>query len=183
MQDFNALPAALRPTPEVIARDNELARQAKEIVSEITGRIGLGVKAEQEGYNAVTFGADGRPVSRIVNGVSQMTPEEEAVARAQSAAQAQINRMEAELARVIADRDEITGFEPDGTPRYVRSEQVRQALEGQARSLRLGIVNQMRLNERRWRAEAAPAVQKAETYRAIEADLRAQGKVSYASTL
>jgi len=178
MSNFAHLPESLRPTPEVIARDNELARQSKELVGQITERAGMALKVNEETYNAVTFGADGRPVSRVVNGVQQFSPEEEAVARAQSSAQAEINRMQDELAKLTAMRDEVVTYDRDGTPRFVRSEAVRQSLDGQIRSLELGIVNQKRINERRWREDAATAFKRTANMTALANELEAQGRIT-----
>lgn len=172
------LPDSLRPTSADLARDAALAREAEAILGEVRKRTGMGVKINTEGYNAVTFGPDGKPVARVVNGVPQQSEAEEAVARAQAAANADIMRLEKEIARLVAQRDEISAYEPDGTPRFVRNEAARAALDGQARALRLTKVNQQRLNERRWREAAAPAVRSGESSRQLLKELEAQGKIT-----
>ena len=79
------LPASLQPTAADIARDKELAAEAQAILQEVEASGGGRVKVNTESYNAVTFGPDGKPVSRVRNGVPQQTREQEAVARAQAA--------------------------------------------------------------------------------------------------
>ena len=139
------------------------------------------MKVNTESYNSVTFGPNGQPVSRIRNGVPQQTREEEAVARAQAAANAEILQLEKNLQMLIDRRDEITGYDTDGNPTYVQSEASRKQIEKQIRQLRLGIVNQKRLNERRWRKAAAPVVRQVEedriTAAELEKELRAKGRV------
>lgn len=175
------LPDSLQPTAADRARDAELAREAESILGEIKDRTGMGVKTGQRSYDSVTFGADGSVVSRVTGGVSQMSREEEAVAKAQSASNAELQKMQTELDRLTAMRDEITGYNPDGSPHYVRSESARKTLEAEIRSLKLGLVNQTRLNERRWRNEAAQALQQGETARDVMRDLEARGKVTRVS--
>lgn len=170
------LPDSLRPTAADRANDAKLASKAGAILDQVRSESGLGVKWNTESYNSVTFGADGTPVARVRNGVPQQSSAEEAVARAQSAANSEIKRMEAERDQLTAMRDEISAYEPDGSPRYVRSESSRKNLSDQIRSLELGIVNQMRLNERRWRKEAAPHVERAEQAAELARKLEAAGK-------
>lgn len=175
------LPAALQPTAADLARDTALAAEAKAILKEVEDSGGGRVKINTQSYNSVTFGPDGTPMARVVNGVAQQSPAEEAVARAQAAANHQIVRMENDLQRMIDQRDEITGFEPDGTPKYARAESARQLLEKRIRQLRLGLVNQKRLNERQWRKAAAPAVRQEEqdkiTAKELAKELEAKGRV------
>lgn len=104
------LPVSLQPTAADIARDQQLAREAKAILESVRADGGRGVKTTTDGYNSATFGADGTVVARVVNGVSQMTDTQEAVARAQSAANADIQRLELDIERTIAQRDEISGY-------------------------------------------------------------------------
>lgn len=165
------LPESLQPTAADIARDKELAAEAQSILSELERETGHRVKVNTEGYNAVTFGPDGKPVSRIVNGVAQQTREQEAVARAQAAANSEIMQLEKNLQHLIDQRDEITGYDAEGNPRYLRAEADRQLLDKRIRQLRLGIVNQKRLNERRWRNAAAPAVRQYEQDKIKAAEL------------
>lgn len=172
------LPAILQPTAADHARDAELKAAAESILDEMgAGRV----KVNTEGFNAVTFGPDGQAVSRVRNGVPLQTPEQEAVARAQSAANAEVIAMERNLAFLIDQQDAIDGYDPDGNPRYVRSEAERARLEKQIRQLRLGIINQKRLNERRWRNAAAPTIRRIEEDRIRAADLakelEAKGRV------
>ncbi|WP_227339896.1 hypothetical protein [Sphingopyxis sp. P8] len=179
------LPESLQPTADDVARDAELAREAQSILDEVQKSSGLGVKWNSESYNSVTFGADGSVVSRVVNGVPQQTPEQEAVSAAQASANADIKRLEREIERLTSLRDEITGFDPDGSPRYVRCEETRRALDKDIRSVRFTLIGQQRLNERRWRHEAAPAVHRAEANRNYAAqlarELEAQGRVQRVS--
>lgn len=175
------LPAALQPTAADRARDSALAAEAKAILKEVEDAGGGRVKINTETYNSVTFGPDGKPIARVVNGVAQQSPAEESVARAQAAANHQIVRMENDLQRMIDERDEITGYEPDGTPRYARAECARQILEKRIRQLRLGLVNQKRLNERQWREAAAPAVRQEEqdkiTWQELANELESKGRI------
>lgn len=170
------LPESLRPSATDLARDEDLARQAKAIVGQVQASSGVGIKWNTDTYSSTRFGADGSVVSRVVNGVAQQSPEQEAVAGAQAAANADLMRLGAELSRIETMRDEISGYERDGSPRYVRKPDQRASLDKQARSLRLGYINQTRLNERRWREEAAPAVNRAEQTRELARELEAQGK-------
>lgn len=172
------LPPELTPTAEVLARDTQLAQQAQALVTQ----NGMGVKVQRESYNSVQFGADGRVISRVRNGVQQLTDEEQAVARAQSAAKAELDSMQAEIERLTKDRDELTSYNPDGSPNYRRGEVARKSLDGQIRSLQLGLINQKRLNERRWRNEAASSFNEINDLRALAAELEAQGKVTRART-
>lgn len=175
------LPAALQPTAADLVRDAELAAEAKAILQEVEATGGGRVKVNTESFNSVTFGPDGRPVARVRNGVALQTPEQEAVARAQSAANAEVMAMERNLEHLVQRRDEISGYDPEGNPRYVRSDNQRSQLEKQIRQLRLGIVNQKRLNERRWRNAAAPAIRRLEEDKIRAADLakelEAKGRV------
>lgn len=175
------LPAALQPTAADRARDSALAAEAKAILKEVEDAGGGRVKINTETYNSVLFGPDGKPIARVVNGVAQQSPAEESVARAQAAANHQIIRMENELQRMIDERDEITGYEPNGAPKYARAESARQILEKRIRQLRLGLVNQKRLNERQWREAAAPAVRQEErdkiTWQELASELESKGRV------
>lgn len=181
----NPLPDSLKPTPADIARDKELANHAKAILGEIEAAGGGRVKVNTEGYSSVQFGPDGSVVARVINDVPQQSVAQEAVARAQSAANAEVIAMEQRLAKLIADRDEINGYNQDGSPRYVRDESLRKNLDNRARELRLGIVNQKRLNETRWRTEAAPYImQEAEdriTAAELAKELEAKGRVQRAN--
>lgn len=177
----NPLPESLQPTPADIAHDRALAAEAQAILKEVEASGGGRVKINTESYNAVSFGPDGKPVTRVVNGVPQQTPEQEAVARAQAAANHEVMQIERNLQHLITQRDEITGYDTKGEPIFVRSEATRNQLEKQIRQLRLGLVNQKRLNERRWRNSAAPAVRQAEENRRRAAELaqelQAKGQV------
>lgn len=176
-----ALPESLQPTAADIARDRQLAAEAQAILKEVEAKTGTRVKWNTQSYDSITYGPDGQHVARVTNGVSQMTREQEAVARAQSAANAEIIRMEGDLQRLIDQRDEITGYDQAGSPRYARHETDRQLLDKRITQLRLGLVNQKRLNERRWRNAAAPAVRRAEADRITAAELtkelEAKGRV------
>lgn len=177
----DTLPDSLQPTAADIARDKELAAEAQSILGEIERESGHRVKVNTESYNSVTFGPDGKPVARVRNGVPLQSREEEAVARAQAAANAEIIQLERNLQKLVDRRDEITGYDTEGKPIYARPEAERKQLEKQIRQLRLGIVNQKRLNERRWRKAAAPYVRQAEedriTATELEKELRAKGRV------
>lgn len=175
------LPDSLQPTAADIARDKQLAAEAKSILGEIERSTGSRVKVNTESYNSVTFGPDGKPVARVRNGVPLQSREEEAVARAQAAANAEIMQMERNLQRLIDQRDEIKGYDTEGEPIYVRHEADRQHIGKLITQLRLGLVNQKRLNERRWRREAAPLVRQASqdriTAAALSKELEAKGRV------
>ena len=175
------LPESLQPTAADIARDKELAAEAEAILKEVEASGGGRVKVNTESYNSVTFGPDGKPVARIRNGTPLQTREEEAVARAQAAANGEIIQLEKNLEHLVEKRDEITGYDTDGNPLYAHSDTQRQQLERQIRQLRLGIVNQKRLNERRWRRDAAPAVRQADEDKISAAklanELEAKGRV------
>ncbi|WP_341712061.1 hypothetical protein [Erythrobacter sp.] len=93
------------------------------------------------------------------------------MARAQAAANGEIIQLERNLQTLVDRRDQITGYDTEGNPRYVHSEAQRTQYDKQIRQLRLGIVNQKRLNERRWRKAAAPAVRQAQDDRARLAEL------------
>jgi hypothetical protein len=166
-----SLPDYLQPTAADIARDKQLAAQAEAIKAEMEADGAGRVKVNTESYNSVTFGADGQVLARITNGVSQMSRTEEAVARAQSAANAEIQQMEKRLQKLTHDRDEFDGYDNDGKPKFLRAESDRKLLDKQARELRLGMANQMRLNERRWRNEAAPFALQEERDMITAADL------------
>ncbi len=168
------LPASLKPTPEVFARDQELASEGNALLEELSRESGLRVRTNVETYNAVTFGPDGTPVARVRNGQPLQTREEEAVAKAQAAANSEINRLERDLRDLINRRDEISAYDSDGNPIYVRGAAARKQLDAQVRHVHLGLINQKRLNERRWRKEAAPAVRRAENERIAMQELAAQ---------
>lgn len=176
------LPPSLQPTAADIARDADLARQADELLQGIRSRTGMGVKVNQQGYNSVTYGLDGSVVSRVINGVAQQSDAQEAVNAAQSSANADLMRMDTEIARLTKMRDEVHGYAADGSPQYVRGKQARDELDGQIRSLTLGRINQQRLNERRWRQSAAPAVRKADQAREIIRELEEAGRVTRVRT-
>lgn len=127
------LPASLKPTPEVVARDQELASEGNALLEELSRESGLRVRTNVETYNAVTFGPDGTPVARVRNGQPLQTREEEAVARAQAAANSEINRLERDLRDLINRRDEISGYDSDGNPMYVRGAAGRKQLDAQIR--------------------------------------------------
>lgn len=176
------LPESLQPTAAELARDAELKKEADAILQEVEATSGQRVRVNRETYNSVTFGPDGQPVARVRNGVPQQTATQEAVARAQAATNAELMQMEGQLQHLVDQRDEITGYDSDGNPQYLRDEQSRQLLDKRVRQLRLGLVNQKRLNERRWRRMAAPAVRRAEerqnTAAELAKELQAQGKVT-----
>lgn len=175
------LPQSLQPTSADLARDAELAKEAEAILAEVEQTSGQRVRVNQETYNSVTFGPDGNPVSRVRNGVPMQSEAEEAVARAQAATNAELMQIEARINQLTEQRDEITGYDAEGNPRYARGESVRQSLDKQIRQLRLGLANQKRLNERRWREMAAPAVCRAEERQNAAAELakelEAKGRV------
>jgi hypothetical protein len=175
------LPESLQPTAQDIARDRELAAEAKAILGDIERETGHRVKVNTESYNAVTFGPDGKPVSRVVNGVAQQTREQEVVARAQAAANGEVMQLERNLQHLIDQREAITGYDANGNPRYRLHEADREMLAKRIRQLRLGIVNQKRFNERRWRESAAPAVRQAQqdtiSFHELAKELEAKGRV------
>lgn len=177
------LPDSLQPTPADIARDRELAAEAKAILGEVEATSGSRVKVNTESFNSVSFGHDGKPVARVRNGVALQTRAEEAVARAQSAANGEVMALEKNLQRLIDQRDEINGYDNDGNPKYLRAEADRELLTKRIRQLRLGIVNQKRFNEQRWRKAAAPIVRQAEQDRITAAELakelQGKGRVQY----
>ncbi|QIQ87077.1 hypothetical protein [Erythrobacter sp.] len=175
------LPENLQPTAADIARDRELAAEAKAILGEIEKESGHRVKVNTQSYSSVQYGADGSIVSRIENDVPLQTPEQEAVAKAQSAANAELMRIESDIARLVAQRDEITGYDTEGNPKYFLPERDRQQLERRIRHLRLGLVNQKRLNERKWRKEAAERFERQQELQneaqKLAKELEAKGRV------
>jgi hypothetical protein len=114
-----------------------------------------------------------------------MNDAQQAVAAAQSAANGEIMRMESDMKRLIDLRDEIKGYKTDGTPDYVRHESDRRQLDKQILKLELGIVNQKRFNEERWRRDAAPTVRRVEsdqiTAAELAKELMAKGRVQRVS--
>lgn len=122
----------------------------------------------------------------MAGGVHKSTPiapESKIPLWGQAAANGEIIQLEKNLKMLVDRADEIKGYDPEGNPIYVHSESERKQLEKQIRQLRLGIVNQKRLNERRWRRAAAPTVRQAEQDRVtaaeLEKELRARGRVQY----
>lgn len=176
------LPDSLQPTAADIARDKELAAKAKSILDEVAADSGHRVRVNQDSYSSITYGADGEVISRVQNGKALLSREQEAVARAQSAANAEIKQMEANLQRLVDQYNEIKGYDNEGKPVYVRSEADRARIQKQIRQAQLGIVNQKRLNEIRWRREAAPALRQAQRdtirYEELSAELEARGRVT-----
>lgn len=175
------LPESLQPTAADRAAMARLDAERQSIIREVEASSGSRVKVNTESYNSITYGPDGRVVARTINGVPQQDRVQLAVNRAQSAANGEIMRIEADIQRLIEQRDEITGYKPDGSPNYVRGESYRKQLDKQIRQLRLGRVNQIKLNEARWRKAAAETVRQVEEDRITAAELtkelEARGKV------
>lgn len=175
------LPDNLQPTAADIARDKELAAEAQSILSEVEQESGHRVKVNTQSYSSIQYGADGSVISRIQDGVPQQTDQQKAVAAAQSIANGEIMRIENDIAHLVAKRDEFTGYDREGNPVYVRSEGERSRLEKQIRHKRLGLVNQKRFNERRWRKEASQKFEQQAEFRnharELAKELEAKGRV------
>jgi hypothetical protein len=184
MRPIEELPEEVQPSAEAIARDKELAARQEAILAEVAQDSGNRIKINKPHQESIQYGPNGEIVSHIVNGVSQFTREEQAVRRAQATHNAQLARMKDEHARIVAQRDEIRGYDKDGQPLYVWSESERQRLHRLARGLEFSIVGQARLSDRAWRREAAPAIRQAKedriTAAELEKELRAKGRVQYA---
>ena len=178
------LPESLQPSPEALARDQRLAERQKAILSEVAQDSGNRIKINKPFSESIQYGANGEIVDRRVNGVSQFSREERAIRAAQATHNAQLARMQAEHDRIIKERDEIRGYDPEGKPLYVYAESVRERMTKQARQLEFSMVGQARLSDRAWRREAAPYVRQAEEDRIsaaeLEKELRAKGRVQYA---
>lgn len=177
----NELPPSLQPTAADRAAMAKLDAERQAILDEVHKTSGSRVKVNTESYNSITYGLDGSVVARTINGVPQQDRVQLAVNRAQSSANAEIMRMEADLQRLIDQRDEIKGYKQDGSPNYVRGEADRKQLDKQIIKLRLGLVNQKKFNEARWRKSAAETVRRVDEDRITAAELakelEARGKV------
>lgn len=177
----NELPPSLQPTAADREAMAKLDAEREAIIREVEAKSGSRVKVNTESYNSVTYGLDGSVVARVVNGVPQEDRVQQAVNRAQSSANAEIMRLEADLRHLIARRDEITGYKADGTPIYRHGEADRKLLDKQVTKLRLGLVNQKKLNETRWRKSAAETIRKVDEDRITAAELakelEARGRV------
>jgi hypothetical protein len=181
----NNLPTSLQPTADDQAAMTRLDNERAAILAELRQTSGSGVKVNTQSYDSVTYGIDGSVIERTINGVPQQDRGQRAVAAAQSAANGEIMRLEADLQRLVDKRDEVKGYKTDGTPDYVRHESDRKLLDKQIMKLRLGIVNQKKFNEGRWRREAAETVRQADADRITAAELSkelmAKGKVQRVS--
>lgn len=184
MIPIEELPEAVQPSAEALARDKELAARQQDILAEVAQDSGNRIKINRPHQESIQYGPNGEIVSHTVNGVSQLSREEQAVRRAKATHNAQLLRMQEEHQRLLAKRDEIRGYDPEGKPLYVWSESERQRLTRQARGLEFSMVGQARLSDRAWRREAAPAIRQAEqdriTAAELEKELRAKGRVQHA---
>lgn len=115
------LPESLQPSPEALARDQRLAERQKAILSEVAQDSGNRIKINKPFSESIQYGANGEIVDRRVNGVSQFSREERAIRSAQATHNAQLARMQAEHDRIIKERDEIRGYDPEGKPLVVTS--------------------------------------------------------------
>ncbi len=179
------LPEEVQPSAEAIARDQQLAARQQAILAEVAQDSGNRIKINKPRQESIQYGPNGEIVEHIVNGVSQLSREERAIRRAQATHNAQLLQMETEHKRIIADRDELRGYDPSGKPLYVRSAGERERLTRLARGLEFSMVGQTRLSDRAWRREAAPAIRQAKedriTAAELEKELRAKGRVQWAS--
>jgi hypothetical protein len=178
------LPEEVQPSAEALARDKELAARQEAILGEVAQDSGTRIKINRPHQESIQYGPNGEIVSHTINGVSQLTREEQAVRRAQATHNAQLARMQAEHQSLIAKRDEIRGYDREGKPLYVYAEAERERLTRLARGLEFSMVGQARLSDRAWRREAAPAIRQAKqdriTAAELEKELRAKGRVQYA---
>jgi hypothetical protein len=181
----NDLPTSLQPTAADHAAMAKLDSEREAILGRLHASSGSRVKVNTQSRDSITYGIDGSIIERTINGVSQMNEAQQAVAAAQSAANGEIIRMETDMKRLIDMRDEIKGYKTDGTPDYVRHESDRRQLDKQILKIELGIVNQKRFNEERWRRDAAPTVRRVEsdqiTATELAKKLMAEGKVQRVS--
>jgi len=177
------LPDAVKPSADALARDQQLAERQKAILDDIAKDSGSRVKVIKPHSESIQYGANGEIVDHRVNGVSKFSREERAIRAAQATHNAQLARMQADHERLVAQRDEIKGYDKDGKPRYVRSEAERERLTKLARQMEFSMIGQARLSDRAWRKEAAPAIRKAEEDRITAAELakelQAKGRVQY----
>lgn len=180
----NELPPSLQPTPADRATMAKLEAERQAIMSEVEKTTGSRVKVNTQTYDSVTYGLDGTVVARTINGVPQQDRLQRAVNAAQSSANADVMRMEADLQRLVDQRDEIKGYKQDGSPDYVRHESDRKLLDKRITKLRLGIVNQKMFNDARWRKEVADTARQVDEDRITAADLakelQARGRVQRA---
>jgi len=107
-------PAALQPTAADEARMKELDAAAAKITG---GRFTATDYSDGKGYSRTVYGADGSIVDKVVAGQSTASPEQRAVAAAQSSANAEVQQIEREIQNLKDRRDEKDGFNDDGTPR------------------------------------------------------------------
>ncbi|WP_337661205.1 hypothetical protein [Erythrobacter sp. Alg231-14] len=173
------LPQALQPTSADRARMAELDAEATRLTG---GRVIAKDYSNNGGYNRTVYGADGSIVDKVVDGQSQASIEQQAVRRAQSSANAEIQQIERDIQNLTDQRDEIAGYDSKGKPKYRRDEAGRSLLDKRINQLQLGRVNQLRLNETKWRKEAAKTFQRQDDHRARAAELakelEAKGQVT-----
>lgn len=178
------LPEAVQPSAEAIARDQQLAARQQAILDEVAQDSGNRIKIVKPRQETIQYGPNREILAHTINGVSQLSREEQAIRRAQATHNAQLSRMQNEHKRIIAQRDALRGYDPEGKPLYVQPAGERERLTRLARGLEFSMVGQTRLSERAWRREAAPAIRQAEqdriTAAELEQELRAKGRVQYA---
>lgn len=165
------LPESLQPTAADKAVMAKLDAERQAIIREVEASTGSRVKVNTDSYNSITYGPDGSIVSSTINGIPQEDRAQVAVNRAKAAANGEIVRMQADLQRLIDQRDEITGYNTDGSPKYLRHPADRALLDKRILKQRLGIVNQMQFNETRWRREAAKTIRQVDEDRITAAEL------------
>lgn len=175
------LPESLQPTTADNAAMAKLDAERQAIMREVEARSGSRVKVNTQSYDSITYGSDGSVIASVINGVPQEDRAQLAVNRAKAAANGEIVRMQADLQRLIDQRDEITGYNADGSPKYLRHAADRALLDKRILQQRLGLVNQMQFNENRWRKEAAKTIRQLDEDRITAAELSkelmARGKV------
>lgn len=185
MRAIEELPEEVQPSAEAITRDKELAARQQAILAEVAQDSGNRIKVSTPRKESIQYGPNGEIVAHTVNGVSQLSREEQAIRKAQATHNAQLVRMQEEHKRLVAQRDTLRGYDPKGKPLYVHSEAERERLTRLARGLEFSMVGQARLSDRAWRKEAAPAIRQAKqdriTAAELEQELRAKGRVQYAS--
>lgn len=147
------LPEAVQPSAEAIARDQQLAARQQAILDEVAKDSGNRIKIVRPRQETIQYGPNREILAHTINGVSQLSREEQAIRRAQSTHNAQLSRMENDHKRIIAQRDALRGYDPEGKPLYVQSAGERERLTRLARGLEFSMVGQG--TQRRARAWAA----------------------------
>lgn len=165
MNDIEQVREGLRITASDSREDAEREKARQEAISSVTGKPYQPTgDRNAAAYGSIQFGPDGSVVSRTGGGLDT-TAAEEAVLKAKSVAQAELDKMEAERVRLVQQREAITGYDSEGQPKYVLSENARERLRKQIAGQEASIQGQARLNERRFRREANAKLDKLQAFR------------------